>query len=144
MALSGIQNHFKFPWNISRAYRFGQLIRLQFINIFNGGQLPVPFTAEFYAKNEVVNPKITHANTGEQLIINKTMVAGERVVVEITHDRTYVTSSVDGSIRGALDLDSTLFRLSIGDNIMKPEAESGLDQLQVVIDFAPELAGVTV
>ena len=142
-ALSGIQKEFKFPWNISKKYRFGQLIRLQFINVFNSGQLPIPFTATFYAKNEVVNPKIIHANTGEIMIINKTMVAGERVVVDITHDRTYVTSSVDGNIRGALDLDSTLFRLGVGDNVLKPDADSGIDQMEVSINFATEIVGVT-
>ena len=142
-ALAGIQNQFKFPWNISKAYRFGQLMRTQFMNIYNGGQLPVPFTATFYAKHAVENPKIIHANTGEILIVNKTMVAGERVVVEITHDRTYVTSSVDGNIRGSLDLDSTLFRLRVGDNVLKPEADFGLDQLEVDINFATEIVGVT-
>ncbi len=142
-ALSGIQNHFKFPWNISRSYRFGEWMATQFMNIRNDGQLPVPFTATFYAKNEVENPKITHASTGETLILNKSMVAGERVVVEITHDRTYVTSSEDGNIRGALDLDSTLFRLGVGDNVLKPEADSGLNQLEVEINFATEIVGVT-
>lgn len=142
-ALSGVQRQFKFPWNISKPYRFGQWMETQFMNIYNGGQLPVPFTATFYAKNEVVNPKIIHVTTGETLILNKTMVTGERVVVEITHDRTYVTSSVDGNIRGALDLDSTLFRLVIGDNVLKPEADSGLNQLEVEINFATEIVGVT-
>lgn len=142
-ALSGIQRQFKFPWNISKTYRFGQLMETQFMNIHNGGQVPVPFTATFYAKNAVKNPKITNANNGETMIINKSMVTGERVVVEITHDRTYVTSSVDGNIRGALDLDSTLFRLGVGDNVLKPEADSGLDQLEVQINFATEIVGVT-
>ena len=143
MALAGIQNQFKFPWNISKPYRFGQRMETQFMNIHNGGQVPVPFTATFYAKNEVENPKITNVTTGEILIVNKQMVTGERVVVEITHDRTYVTSSVDGNIRGALDLDSTLFRLGVGDNVLKPEADSGLQQLEVQINFATEIVGVT-
>ena len=142
-ALSGVQKQFKFPWNVSRAYRFGQLMITQFMNIHNGGQVPVPYTATFYAKNDVVNPSITNVNTGETLIINKSMVTGERVVVEITHDRTYVTSSVDGNIRGALDLDSTLFRLGVGDNVLKPEADSGIDQLEVQLNFATEIVGVT-
>lgn len=142
--LYGVQKQFKFPWNLSRAYRFGQLQETQFINVRNGGQLPAPFKVTFYAANNVESPRITNVTTGEVLMLNKSMVAGETVVVEITHGLTYVTSSVDGSIRGALDLDSTLFRLSIGDNVLKPEAETGFDQLQVVVDFAPELAGVTV
>jgi hypothetical protein len=141
-ALSGIKKQFKFPWNISKPYRFGKLMEMQFMNIHNGGQLPVPFTAVFIARNAVENPRISNVNTGETLILNKSMVSGERVVVEITHDRTYVTSSVDGNIRGALDLDSTLFRLGVGDNVLKPEADSGLSQLEVQINFATEIVGV--
>ena len=142
-ALSGVQRKFKFPWNISRVYSFGQWMETQFMNIRNNGQLPVPFTATFYAKDAVENPRILHMNTGESLMLNKSMVAGERVVVEITHERTYATSSVDGDIRGALDLDSTLFRLGVGDNVLKPEADSGLKQMEVQINFATEIVGVT-
>ena len=142
-ALSGVEKRFKFPWYISKPYRFGQLMVTQFMNIRNGGQVPVPFTATFYAKNAVENPKITNMTTGETLMVNKSMVTGERVVVEITHDRTYVTSSEDGNIRGALDLDSTLFRLAVGDNVLKPEADFGLDQLEVQLNFATEIVGVT-
>lgn len=142
-ALSGVQKQFKFPWNISRAYRFGELMETQFMNVRNSGQLPIPFTATFFAKGAVENPKIIHVTTGETLVLNKSMIAGERVVVEITHDRTYVTSSVDGNIRGALDLDSTLFRLGVGDNVLKPDADSGLDQMEVELNFATEIVGVT-
>lgn len=142
-ALAGIQKMFKFPWYMSKPYRFGQLMVTQFMNIYNGGQLPVPFTATFYAKNDVVNPRIINVTTGETMLINTSMVTGERVVVEITHDRTYVTSSEIGNIRGALDLDSTFFRLGVGDNVLKPEADLGLDQLDVQINFATEIVGVT-
>ena len=143
-ALWGVENCFKFPWNISRAYRFGQLQKAQYTNIANTGSLPVPFTATFTAMDTVENPKITNIQTGAFLLLNKTLEPGETVVVENTHGKTYVTSSVEGSIRGALDLDSTLFRLAAGDNVLKPEADSGLEQLEVQITFAPELPGVTV
>jgi hypothetical protein len=142
MALYAVQKQFKFPWNISQAYRFGQRAEAQFVNVRNSGQLPVPFTATFTAKNDATNPRITNVESGEALILNKSLVVGERVVVEITHGRTRVVSSVDGNIPGALDLDSTLFRLPVGDNMLKPEAESGLDQLEVQIEFAPEKSGV--
>lgn len=143
LALFGVQKLFKFPWNISQPYRFGSMMETQFMSILNGGQVPVPFTVTFFAKGEVDTPKITNVQTGEILTVNKTMASGERVVVEITHDRTYVTSSVDGNIRGALDLDSNLFRLAVGDNVLKPLADSGLSQLEVTIDFATEIVGVT-
>lgn len=140
--LSGISNMFKFPWNISRHYQFGQLMETQFMNVPNRGQVPVPFTATFLASGNVLNPKITNANTLKYLLINKSMVGGERLVVEITHERTYVTSSVDGDCRGALSLSSNLFRLDVGDNVLKPEAMTGLENLQVNIDFATEIVGI--
>lgn len=143
-ALWGIKKLFKFPWNMSRTYRFGQLMEKLFATIYNVGQLPVPFTVTFTAMDTVENPRITNAQTGEFLVVNKTMEPGETIVVEHTHGITHVTSSVEGNIRGALDLDSTLFRLHPGDNVLKPEADSGLSQLVVQITFAPEKPGVTV
>lgn len=140
--LSGIQKLFKLPCNFSKTYRFGELMQTQFMNVPNRGQVPIPYTATFVAKGEVVNPKITNATTGKFLLIKKTLVSGERLVVEITHERTYVTSSVDGDCRGALSLTSNLFRLDVGDNVLKPEAASGLDNLQVDVDFATEIVGI--
>ena len=141
--LSTVKYGFKFPWNISREYYFGKIVETQFFNIINKGQLPVPFTATFFARGDCKNPKITNASNGKFMAINKTLVAGERVVVEITHDRTYVTSSVDGDIRGALSLKSTLNRLEVGDNVFKPEADEGKSQLEVSVDFATEIVGIS-
>lgn len=141
--LTGVEKRFKFPWNLARPYRFGQVIRNKFITIHNPGQVPAPFTVTLYAAAPAANPRITNAATGEMLRINKALSQGERVVIEITHDRTYVTSSTDGDIRGALDLDSGLFRLGVGDNVLKPEADAGLDQLEIGIHFSPEIVGVT-
>ena len=141
--LSGLQYMFKFPWNISRPYQFAQLMETQFINVPNHGQLPVPMTVTFFARGDCVRPKLTNVNTGKIMEINKSLIAGERVVVEITHDRTYVTSSVDGDIRGALSLKSTLNRLDVGDNVLKPEAEEGRKKLEVSIDFATEIVGIS-
>lgn len=141
--LSGLQYMFKFPWNISREYQFAKMMETQFINVPNRGQLPVPMTVTFLARGDCLNPKITNVNTGKFMAIIKSLVAGERVVVEITHDRTYVTSSVDGDIRGALSLKSTLNRLDVGDNVLKPEAEEGGNQLEVSIDFATEIVGIS-
>lgn len=141
--LSTIEYGFKFLWNISREYCFGKVAETQFFNIINKGQLPVPFTATFFARGDCVNPKITNASNSKFMAINKSLVAGERVVVEITHDRTYVTSSVDGDIRGALSLKSTLNRMEVGDNVLKPEADEGKSQLEVSIDFATEIVGIS-
>lgn len=141
-SLSGVEKRFKFPWNISKPYRFGEVIIKQFIAICNSGQLEIPFTVTFTALDAVENPQIIDARTNNYLLVKKSMVAGERLVVEITHDRVYVTSSVDGECRGALDLGSKFWRLRVGDNSIKPEATSGKRNLQVSIDYAIEKTGV--
>lgn len=140
--LSGVRKSFKFPWNISHPYRFGEVISAAFINIYNEGQVPIPYTVTFSAIDTVVSPKLIEADTNEYLLLNKSLVAGEKVVVEITHERTYVNSSVDGECRGALDLGSSFFRLKVGDNVIKPEATSGKSNLNVKIDFAAEIVGI--
>ena len=140
--LSGVAKRFRFPWNVYREYRFGEVISALFINIVNDGQVPIPFTVTFKALAEVQNPKLIDAATNKYLLLNKTLVAGETVVVKITHDRTYVNSSVDGECRGALDLNSSFYRLAVGDNVIKPEATSGKENMQVNIDFATEVVGI--
>lgn len=140
--LSGLAYRFRLPCNFSKPYRFAETIRKKFINIVNQGQLPVPFRITFFAKNDCSSPKVTNVTTGKYLEVEKPMTANEKIVVDITHDRTDVLSSVDGDIRGALTLESDFFRLAVGDNILKPEAASGQDNLTVSIDFADERVGI--
>ena len=142
--LSGVAKRFKFPWNISRSYRYGEPVTAQFINIYNSGQVPIPFVVKMSAVGGTVeNPKLIDAKTNKILRLNKSLIAGERVTIEITHERTYVTSTIDGECRGALDLNSSFTRLAIGDNVIKPDAESGKASLQVDIDYATEVVGIT-
>lgn len=141
-ALTGVEKAFKFPWNMSRAYRFGFVKFAQFVNVNNRGQVPIPFTATFTALASVTNPKIIDAATNNFLLLNKELVAGEKVVIEITHERTFVTSSVDGECRGALDLKSNFFRLKVGDNVLKPDADEGKENMQVDISYAIEVVGI--
>jgi hypothetical protein len=140
--LTGVLPRFKFPWNISKSYRFGEVIETAFINIRNGGQVACPFTATLNAKGPVVNPRLVNAITGEFLQLNRTMAAGERVTIQITHDLTYVTSTIDGDIRGDLELESTLSSMAVGDNLIKTEADTGASNLVASIDVSIEKVAI--
>lgn len=142
-SLSGVEYKFKLPCNFSRPYRFGEKVESQFINITNRGQLPVPFKAVFLAKTECENPKLTNARTGEYILVKKPMAAGEKITVDITHEKTFVTSSIDGDIRGALSLQSRLNRLAVGDNVLKPEVKNNAGKIELTIEYATEIVGVT-
>lgn len=140
--LSGIEPLFKFPWNLSRPYRFGRIIDDAFFTVVNSGQVPVPFTATIVASGDVANPSILSVLTGQSLQIRKALTAGERLEIKITHERTYVTSNYDGDCRGALTLTSSLFRLAVGDNILKPDADEGKANMQINIDYSTEIVGI--
>lgn len=141
--LDRVEPRFRFPWNLSREYRFGEVTEAAFFSIINSGQVPVPFTMTILASGNVVNPKIISVLTGQVLQIKKTLSTGERLEIRITHERTYVTSNIDGECRGALALTSSLFRLAVGENILKPDADVGKKNMKINIDYATEIVGIT-
>lgn len=143
--LRGIEKKFRFPWNMSKKYQFGAIMVLQYIVLQNFGQFDVPYTLTITCLGETAkNVGVENMETGEFLRLEKTLVKDERVTIEVTHDRTYVTSSVDGDCRGALTLESDLFRIHTGGNAWKPTADEGLANVEMVVEFAEESAGVTV
>lgn len=143
--LRGVQKGFKFPWNMTKTYYFGKIIVLKYIVLQNRGQFDVPFTLEINCIGETANNVgIENMLTGEILRLEKTLVENERVFIKTSHGRTTVTSSKDGDCRGALALESTLYRIHTGDNAWKPTADSGLTNVEMSVSFAEESAGVTV
>ena len=66
------------------------------------------------------------------------------MTIEITHDLTYVTSTIDGDIRGDLEIENTLWKMAVGDNLIKTEADSGAANVVVSIDIAIEKVGIVV
>ena len=82
--------------------------------------------------------------TGEFLRLEKNLVKDEQIEIKASHGRTTVTSSKDGDCRGALALESNLYRIHTGDNAWKPTADSGLENVEMSVTFAEESAGVTV
>lgn len=143
--LIGVESAFKFPWNISRAYRFGQKMLDKYAVITNNGQVDVPYVLTVSCIGSgAENVRVENLLTGEFLLLEKTLAEGETVTINVTHDRTYVTSSEDGDCRGALTLESNLFRLHTGDNVWKPSADSGLENLTMQVTYAEESGGMTV
>ena len=143
--ITGITPGFRFPWNISRPYRFGTRAIGQYVVVPNKGQTDVPFVVEIVCLgSSASNVRIDNILTQEYLLLEKSLVEGEVVTINVTHYRTYVTSSVDGDCRGALTLESNLFQLHTGDNVWKASAGSGIDNLDIGVSYAEESGGITV
>lgn len=144
VALSGVEGMFRFPWNITQTYRFGQLVNSFFTNVYNGGQVESYFDIYISAGGDAENVSFTDVETGKMLKLNKALTAGERIDIIIRPDSVTATSNFDGDIQGLIDIDSTLFSLRPGDNVIKYDADSGRDNLSVQIKFTDKLAGVVV
>ena len=135
---------FQFPWNITQPYKFGELLNSYFTSVYNAGQVPAFFDLEISASGTAENPTFEEINTGDVLKINKTLEPGERITISIKNDGLTAVSNVDGDIEGLIDMDSTLFSLHVGDNVIRYDADSGRENLSVSIRFSNKYAGVVV
>jgi len=115
------------------------------MNIFNPGDVPCGMEIRFKALATVVNPLLFNVNTREYLKINKTMTASEVIVVTTHFGGKRVESHLNGVVTNAfnwLDLSSTFLQLDPGYNLLRYDAEEGLDNLEVDIYFTSQYLGV--
>lgn len=115
------------------------------VNIYNPGDVPCGMEIRFKALATVVNPLLFNVNTREELKINKTMTAGEAIIVTTHFGNKRVESWLNGVSTNAfnwLDLSSTFLQLDPGDNLLRYDAEEGLDNLEVDIYYTPQYLGV--
>lgn len=144
VAMSGLLGMFRFPWNITEEYKFGEMVESYFTSINNKGHVPTFYSIEIVANGTTVNPVISDALTGSFIKLNKTLTAGERINIDVMPDSLKVVSSIDGDIEGLIDIESDLFSLPVGSTTLKYDAEEGRANLAVTLKYSDKLAGVVV
>ncbi len=115
------------------------------VNIYNEGDIPCGMELKFKALATVVNPMIYNVNTREYIKINKTLTAGEILIVTTHFSNKRVETHKNGVTTNAfnwIDLDSTFLQLTPGDNLLRYDADEGLDNLEIDIYFNPQYLGV--
>lgn len=140
------RNVFEFPLElleegIELGYREPSLI----VNIFNKGDVPCAMTIQFKALATVVNPSLFNVSTREYFKINKTMNAGEIITITTHFGNKRVELNQNGVISNAfnwIDLNSTFMQLEPGDNLLRYDADDGIDNLEVSIWHTPQYLGV--
>ena len=144
--LGGFTPSFRLPINYSTPHRFGVRTAVGWLNARNPGALAVPFTATLKSDAEVTNPRVLNILTGQSIRILTTLTPGQ--VIEIyrtTTDKLAVKRTEAGTeenIFSLLDEDSDLLELAAGDNLLKADADSGADNLQVTVSFYPMVSGI--
>ena len=115
------------------------------VNVFNRGDVECGIRIQFKALATVENPSLFNVNTREQFKINKVMSAGEVLTVTTHFQNKRVELNQNGVISNAfnwIDLQSTFLQLDVGDNVLKYDADDGLDNLDVSIWHTPQYLGV--
>lgn len=115
------------------------------VNVFNDGDIKCGMRIEFMALATVKNPSILNVNTREYMKINKTMKAGEIIVVTTGFGNKRIESRLNGVTTNAfncVDLSSTFLQLNLGDNLLRYDADENVENLEMSIYFTPGYLGV--
>lgn len=144
----GFTKLFRFPWNISKTYRFSEYSAASYINIINSGTVPAQWRAEFYAGVPMSNPKMLNVLTGAYVQVNKEMEIGEKIIIDTTGQELTVTgvdiTGKEVSLFEYLDINSDPFALMVGDNLVQGTAATGGNNLQAKLYHYNYFAGVDV
>lgn len=146
--LVGLRGLFSFPWNISdpNPFAFSEFVEVGYVTVRNDGEAPAYWTITFSALDEVTNPKIYNMETGEYVKILKTMKTGEQITVSTEGDElTVVCTAADGKKTDGfkyLDIESEPFKLAVGENFIKTEADTNTIALRASISFHQCYVGV--
>lgn len=109
------------------------------VNISNTGSVQTGMNIVFEATGTVVNPSLINIYTQEQFKINKTLVAGEVVVVSTTIGEKKIVGTLNGVSSNYFkyrDLRSSWLQLDTGDNAFKYDADNGIDSLNCTIEYS--------
>lgn len=137
---------FEFEFEISEdgiemGHRESNLI----VNMFNEGDVECGMRIEFIALATVVNPSLLNIYTKEYIKVKRTLQAGDKLIISTNFGSKRVELIRDNiamNVFNYIDLNSTFLQLEVGDNVLKYDAESGIDNLEMSIYYKPLYIGV--
>ena len=142
------QKLFKFPLQIAQGgIKMGTRTNSLFVNAVNAGQNKTGMIVRFKANATVERPALINVNNYEELRLNYTMTQGDVIEVSTYEDDegmtiTLIQNNVRTDIFNAIDLYSHFLQLEPGDNLLRYEADNGVDNLEITITYRAKSVGV--
>lgn len=106
-------------------------------NIINPGHVPAGMTIVFRALGPVQNPSVTNVKTQEYIKVNQAMVEGDILTVKTGYGQqtaVLVSGGIEVNVFNALDYDGNVdMQLDVGDNLIRYNADEGIEMLNVTI-----------
>ena len=143
MSIAYWEPKFRFPLAIpkNKGIIMGLRSSSTISTLTNNGAASCGMIVTFEASGTVVNPKLININTQERIQFDHSMTNGEILQVStVENNKTVrkITGNTSVNAFNFLDFEATtFFSLSIGDNFLRYDADSGLDNLMVKIQYSP-------
>ncbi len=137
--IAGLTRLFKTPFYTGGKWWISKFSDSYFNTITNTGNVPIEFRVTFAARGELRNPELYHVGSKKRIKLNKTMVAGERIVVSTIYGERGVVAYTAGGVasngynllkRGA-KLDMAILP---GENLLRIDAEQNRENLTVQVE----------
>lgn len=111
----------------------------------NHGHVEVGMMIEFTAEASVENPTLTNLDTGEYIKLNRTLAAGETVIVNTNYGQESCISYLGGTetdIINDFDVDGTFLQAPVGTSTFYYDADSNVNSMTITIRFVQGYLGV--
>lgn len=111
----------------------------------NNGDVETGLLIHFTASASVKNPMLMNVETREFIALNRTLGAGETVVVNTNYGAESVTSYIGDAIEDIindLDLDSTFLQAPVGTTSFHFSADENVDSMTVTVYYYQKYLGV--
>ena len=133
--LAAFLPRFRFPFRFPIV--FGE--RGSQATLYNDGDVPCPIEIEFNGPAQL--PIVRNVTTGEFIRVEKSLNAGEKLIINTSHgrERKVIIDKGNGEIENAfhyIDIwESTLFQLAVGENVIEYDAVASGGQAVVQISY---------
>jgi len=137
---------FEFPLEIlEEGIEIGHRESNLIVNVYNKGDVSCGMRIEFKALATVVNPSLFNVYTREFIKVKRTLESGDKLIIttDFANKKVeLVRNGVASNVFHYIDLSSTFLQLSPGDNLLRYDAEVGIENLEVSIYHTPLYSGV--
>lgn len=109
-----------------------------YITIRNDSSVPVGMRILFRAYGTLTNPRLINVTTGEYFGLNIEMHGGDSATAITELGQKKVFGTIDGERRNLFpyrDIGSSWLQLEVGDNVFTYSTDSGMDNLDIYINY---------
>ena len=127
--------------------KFGSKNTTSMATIQNDTNIEFGMTITFTANDTVVNPSLFNVDAREEIKIQKTMSAGDKIIVNTYRQNKNIiyipiNTGIDENINHLMTYGSKFLQVHHGSNTYRYDADSGVDNLEAVIEYVNEYEAV--